>query len=85
VLTGIEDEEVTFQTVSAKRFFDFAREMTIEGYFCDPIYGGNRDMVAWRYVGFPGARYDYRDFLDHNGARVDIPPVSLMGRPGWTR
>ncbi len=85
VLTAIDEEEVAFETVSAKQFFDFAREMSIEGFFSDPIYGGNRDMVGWRYVGFPGARYDYRDFLDHNGARVDIPPVSLLGRPEWTR
>ena len=34
-------------------------------------------------VGFPGTRYDYRDFVGHNGARIDLPPVSLMGRPGW--
>ncbi len=36
---------------------------TIEGFFADPIYGGNRDMVGWKLVGFPGARYDYRDVM----------------------
>ena len=85
VLTGLDEEEITFDGVSAKTFFDFAKEMTVEGFFSDPVYGGNRDMVAWRYVGFPGARYDYRPFLAHNGARVDIPPVGLLGRPEWTR
>jgi gluconate 2-dehydrogenase gamma chain len=85
VLEGMDEEEIEFEGVSAKQFFDFAKEMTIEGYLCDPVYGGNRDMAGWRYVGFPGARYDYRDFLDHNGARVDIPPVGLMGRPEWNR
>jgi gluconate 2-dehydrogenase gamma chain len=29
-----------------------------EGFFADPIYGGNRDMVAWRMIGYPGARYN---------------------------
>ena len=24
------------------------------GFFADPIYGGNRDMVAWKMIGFPG-------------------------------
>ena len=33
----------------------------MEGYFADPIYGGNRDMAGWKLVGFPGVRYDYRD------------------------
>jgi hypothetical protein len=25
-----------------------------------------RDMVAWKMIGFPGARYDYRDWVDHH-------------------
>jgi gluconate 2-dehydrogenase gamma chain len=40
-------------------------------------------MAGWKLVGFPGARYDYRDFLDHNGARIPIEPVGLGGRPAW--
>jgi gluconate 2-dehydrogenase gamma chain len=83
VLRGIEAEEITFEGVPAKAFFDLIHENTIEGYFCDPIYGGNRNMVAWEYVGFPGARYDYRDYIHHNGAAIEMPPVGLMGRPGW--
>ena len=83
VLARLAEGEISFETVDAKQFFDFAREMTIEGFFCDPIYGGNRDIVGWRFVGFPGARYDYRDFIHHNGAPIDIASVSLMGRPAW--
>jgi gluconate 2-dehydrogenase gamma chain len=85
VLKAMDEEEIEFETVSAKQFFDFAKEMTIEGFFCDPVYGGNRDMAGWRYVGFPGARYDYRDFIHHNGAAVELPPVGLLGAPYWTR
>ncbi|HEY0789448.1 MAG TPA: gluconate 2-dehydrogenase subunit 3 family protein [Chthoniobacterales bacterium] len=40
-------------------FFMVVREHTVEGYFCDPIYGGNRDAVGWRLVGFPGAQWGY--------------------------
>jgi gluconate 2-dehydrogenase gamma chain len=35
------------------------REHTVEGFFCDPAYGGNRDAVGWRLVGFPGAQWGY--------------------------
>jgi gluconate 2-dehydrogenase gamma chain len=85
ILTGLDEEEITFEgDVSAKTFFDLILKNTIEGYFADPIYGGNRDMVAWRYVGFPGTRYDYRDFVDHGGAEIRLDPVSLMGRRAWT-
>jgi len=40
-------------------FFALVREHTIQGMFCDPAYGGNRDGVGWRLVGFPGAQWEY--------------------------
>ncbi len=83
ILTRIEEGELELDGVSAAAFFDLVLENAIEGFFCDPIYGGNRDMVGWKLVGFPGARYDYRDFLDHNGEAITIEPVGLKGRPAW--
>jgi gluconate 2-dehydrogenase gamma chain len=41
------------------RFFAVIREHTVEGYFCDPAYGGNRGAVGWKLVGFPGAYWGY--------------------------
>lgn len=41
------------------RLFAVVREHTIEGFFCDPVYGGNRDAVGWKLVGFPGAYWGY--------------------------
>ena len=35
------------------------REHAIEGFFCDPVYGGNRNAVGWRLVGFPGVHWGY--------------------------
>ena len=83
ILTRIEDGELEFDGVTAAAFFALLQENTIEGFFSDPIYGGNRDMIGWKLVGFPGVRYDYRDYLDHDGERIAIEPVGLMGRPGW--
>jgi gluconate 2-dehydrogenase gamma chain len=56
---------------------------TLEGYFADPIYGGNRDLGAWRMIGFPGARYDFRPFVSRFGEAYRLPPVGLMGRSEW--
>jgi gluconate 2-dehydrogenase gamma chain len=39
--------------------FAIIREHTVEGFFCDPLYGGNRDAIGWRLVGFPGAHWGY--------------------------
>jgi len=84
ILKRLEEGDLVLDGVSAKAFFDLVLENTIEGFFSDPIYGGNRDMVGWKLVGFPGARYDYRDYLDHNGEPVILEPVGLKGRPAWT-
>lgn len=83
VLTGLEKGEPVFEGVSAALFFSLLLENVVEGFFCDPIYGGNRAMAGWKLVGFPGARYDYRDYLDHNGSAISIEPVGLQGRPAW--
>jgi gluconate 2-dehydrogenase gamma chain len=39
--------------------FAAVREHTIEGVFCDPLYGGNHNFIGWRQVGFPGAQWGY--------------------------
>lgn len=42
-------------------FFAVVREHVIQGMFCDPIYGGNRDAVGWRLLGFPGTYWGYEE------------------------
>jgi len=32
-----------------------------EGTFCDPIYGGNLNLVGWKMIGYPGAQPAYSD------------------------
>lgn len=69
--------------VNAKMFFAMLLQNTKEGYFSDPIYGGNKDMAAWKMIGFPGAHYDYSEWVERHGERVPYPPVGFKGRPGW--
>jgi len=83
ILKFLEAGDLELGDVPGKTFFTLFLDNVIEGFFCDPIYGGNRDMVGWSLVGFPGARYDYRPFLDHDGARIALEPVGLRGRPAW--
>jgi gluconate 2-dehydrogenase gamma chain len=83
LLSGLEKGEVKLEGVNGKTFFGLLLQNTIEGYLSDPIYGGNRDMTAWKLIGFPGARYDYRDWVDKHNQRFLLPPVGLKGRPEW--
>ena len=40
--------------VDGKKFFEQLLKDIQQGFFADPIYGGNRDMCAWKMIGFPG-------------------------------
>jgi gluconate 2-dehydrogenase gamma chain len=84
VLKGLEAGTIALSGVDGKAFFAMFLQNTIEGYFSDPIYGGNKDMAAWKMIGFPGAHYDYREWVSRHGERVPYPPVSIKGRPGWS-
>jgi gluconate 2-dehydrogenase gamma chain len=39
---------------SSSDFFSLFRQNVLEGMFADPAYGGNREMVGWKWIGFPG-------------------------------
>jgi gluconate 2-dehydrogenase gamma chain len=84
VLKQLEQGKVTLEGVDAKAFFKMLLQNTTEGFFSDTLYGGNRDMVGWKLIGFPGARYDYRPYVKKHNEKLDLPPVGLTGRPGWT-
>jgi gluconate 2-dehydrogenase gamma chain len=83
VLKGLEGGTIELEDADGKGFFSMLLQNTKEGYFSDPIYGGNRDMAAWKMIGFPGAHYNYRDWVTRHGERVPFPQVSFLGRPGW--
>ncbi len=84
VLKGLEAGTIQLSGgVDAKAFFAMLLQNTKEGYFSDPIYGGNKDMAAWKMIGFPGAHYDYSEWVTRHGERVPYPPVGFKGRPGW--
>jgi len=68
---------MTLEGVPSKVFADFLLQHTMEGFFADPIYGGNKDMVGWRMVGFPGPYADYYELIDQYGIKVDREPVSI--------
>jgi gluconate 2-dehydrogenase gamma chain len=84
LLKGLEDEKVKLEGVDGKAFFAQVIKDVQQGFFADPLYGGNRDMVAWKMIGYPGARYNYLDWVDRHNERFPLPPVSIMGRTDWS-
>jgi len=76
-LRRLETGEKDLGGVPSDVFFDHLWQCTLEGFFSDPVYGGNRDMTAWRMVGFPGAYASYYELVDQHGIKIDRAPTSL--------
>ena len=83
LISGLENGSVRLDGVDGQMFFQRLLGDTREGFFADPVYGGNRDMAGWKMIGFPGARYDYRDWVERHNERYPLPPLAITGRPDW--
>jgi len=64
--------------IETKVFFELLLQNVREGFLSDPIYGGNKEMASWKMIGFPGARYDFRDLIGKKGKKLNIIPTSLI-------
>jgi gluconate 2-dehydrogenase gamma chain len=78
VLEMLEDGKIEGVSEASKLFALLLRHV-MEGFFCEPKYGGNRDLVGWKLVGFPGQRYGYDD--PYINRTVDLPPIAFDGPP----
>ena len=63
-------------------FFGFLLQNTKEGFFADPLYGGNHQMVGWKHVGFPGARGAFREWANDQDKAYPLGPVAISGARG---
>lgn len=84
-LHRLEAGQLDLPTADAKAFFSLLWQNTQEGFWSDPLYGGNRGMVGWKLIGFPGARYDHTPYVSRHGEAYPLPPVGLKGRTEWIR
>lgn len=74
VLTALESGKVDLRLAHGKYgfgsadFFAMFLENVTEGLFADPMYGGNRNMIGWKWVGFPGDPMAHGDqYAQHFG------------------
>ncbi|MGE6917373.1 gluconate 2-dehydrogenase subunit 3 family protein [Achromobacter kerstersii] len=66
-----------FSPLPSDVFFQALLDATIEGFFSDPLYGGNADMVGWKLVGFPGAFASFSNDIERHGVIWAGKPVSI--------
>ncbi len=74
----MEDGKAEFENFSSRAFFSQLHGITMAGFFSDPIYGGNRDKIGWKLLGFPGLPATYADKIDaYRGKRYAADPQSI--------
>jgi gluconate 2-dehydrogenase gamma chain len=77
-LKTMEEGKAEFSGISSRGFFEALLQITMEGFFADPIYGGNRNMLSWKMVGYPGLPATYReDVKKYFNKKYDRPPHSI--------
>ncbi|MBY0338832.1 MAG: gluconate 2-dehydrogenase subunit 3 family protein [Acetobacteraceae bacterium] len=74
MLRAIEAGRVDCGGYNSAVFFETLLANTVEGWFADPAYGGNRDMVGWRMIGFPGAHAAWLPTYVQHGVRHEGEP-----------
>jgi len=79
LLASMEKGQIEVPGIKTGEFFLLLLTNTKEGYFADPMYGGNLRMGSWRMIGFPGARADFKDWVLQYGTTYPLGPVSILG------
>jgi gluconate 2-dehydrogenase gamma chain len=77
-LKTMEQGKAGFSGFGSAQFFNALLQIAMEGFFADPIYGGNRDKASWKMVGYPGLPATYRDEIKaYFNKKYDKAPRSI--------
>ena len=82
LLKQAQDGKLEFESLSSKLFFSTLLDETKYGFFADPRHGGNKNMVGWKLIEYPGMRADYMDWVSVRDKPYPLPPVNLAGERG---
>lgn len=76
LVTTLERGAVELPSVPVRTFFNTMFQLAMDGFFADPIYGGNRGKASWKMLGYPGVGEMYADKIAewrNRPYRVDEP------------
>lgn len=81
ILQEFENGKVKLPGVAAQNFFILLRQMTLEGAYADPLYGGNKNMEGWKMKEYPGPQPSYTNIIEKEDF-VKMEPISLNDYQG---
>jgi gluconate 2-dehydrogenase gamma chain len=61
IVTALEHHQIELATVPTAYFFGMLFTLVMDGFFADPIYGGNKGKASWKMLGYPGVGEMYAD------------------------
>jgi gluconate 2-dehydrogenase gamma chain len=71
-------QDEALKKIEKTHFFQLLRQHTIEGMFCDPMHGGNAELIGWQLIGYPGPQMSFRNQIGkYNGVAYRPKPQSL--------
>jgi gluconate 2-dehydrogenase gamma chain len=77
-IKALEQGKAELGELDGKQFFEALLQITMQGFFSDPIYGGNHNKVAWKMVGFPGLPATYANLIEaYREKRYVAEPQSI--------
>jgi gluconate 2-dehydrogenase gamma chain len=77
-LKALDQGKAELVDFNGKQFFEALLEITMEGFFSDPIYGGNRNKVSWKMIGYPGLPATYANLIEeYRNKRYVVEPQSI--------
>lgn len=82
VTLGTKEPVTTFLQGSFDEGLDFFRALclhTRQGFYCDPVYGGNKQQMGWNVIGFPGPA-SLKDTMD---GTYDTTEYFYQGEYEW--
>lgn len=80
VLAAIENNDAGGFSPDSRTFFYRVRQLTLEGMFGDPFYGGNRGFAGWDLIRYPGPRMAVS--ANEQRMRAPIKPLRTSARGG---
>jgi gluconate 2-dehydrogenase gamma chain len=77
-LKALDQGKAELADFNGKDFFEALLQITMEGFFSDPIYGGNRNKVSWKMIGYPGLPATYANVIEeYRNKRYAVEPQSI--------
>ncbi len=79
MLKDMDANKAQFDGFGAKPFLEALYQSAMEGFFADPIHGGNRGKASWKMIGYPGLPATYaRTAEQYRGKKVVLEPQSIQ-------